>query len=82
MFRLGTRPDRKRRSSPPEASTSSFSPLSVETALGTSLMFSTRRSAVITTVSSWFFSAGFASWARAAERGQAVRARPMAKFSA
>ena len=43
MFRLGTRPDRKRTSLPPEPSTSSFSPLTVVTETGTSWMFSTLR---------------------------------------
>ena len=49
MFRLGTRPESSRTSWPLEASTSSFSPDRVETELGTSLMFSARRSAVTVT---------------------------------
>jgi hypothetical protein len=52
MFRLGTRPDRKRMSVPPEASVSSFSPLTVLIDTGTSWMFSTLRCAVTCTVSS------------------------------
>ncbi len=52
MFRLGSRAARKRMSSPPEPSTSSFSPLSVVIDTGTSLAFSTRRCAVTCRVSS------------------------------
>ena len=52
MLRLGTRPERKRTSVPPEASASSFSPLTVLMLTGTSWMFSTRRCAVTSTVSS------------------------------
>src|SRR5574344_1726233 len=51
MFRLGTRPDRKRTSVPPELSASSFSPLTVLIETGTSWMFSLLRAAVTLTVS-------------------------------
>ncbi len=52
MRRLGTRPDRKRTSSPPEARMSSFSSPSVVTDTGTSCTSSTRRWAVTITGSS------------------------------
>ena len=50
MFRLGTRPASMRTSWPLELMMSSFSPESEYTELGTSLMSSTRRSAVTVTV--------------------------------
>ena len=52
MFRLGTRAASIRMSCPPELMISSFSPLSVLMETGTSLMFSSRRSAVTVMVSS------------------------------
>src|SRR5690606_35229253 len=52
MFRLGTRPDRKRTSPAPDASTLSVSPDRVLIDTGTSWMFSTLRCAVTSTVSS------------------------------
>ena len=61
MFRLGTRPLRPRTSMPLVLMTSRISPCSAVTELGTSRMFSTRRSAVtVTTCSS---PAGAADWA-------------------
>ena len=52
MLRLGSRPDSRRTSSPPEVSTSSFSPCTAVIAIGTSWMSSVRRCAVTCTVSS------------------------------
>ena len=73
MFRLGTRPERKRTSLPPEPSTSSFSALTLEIETGTSWMFSTLRCAVTSTVSrvAASFSAVVvaASWAKAVPNG-------------
>ena len=62
MLRLGSRADRKRMSSPPERATSRPSPESVETATGTSWMFSLRRWAVTMTSPSVAFGV---SWAQA-----------------
>src|SRR2546422_3377588 len=79
MFRLGTRADSTRTSSPLEFSTSSCSPPIVNTEIGTSLMFSARRSAVTVTVcslpASAGGSAGAAPFARAAGGGGEGRAR-------
>src|SRR5690554_1615754 len=61
MFRLGTRPDRKRTSPAPEANTDSFSPDSALIEIGTSWMFSTLRWAVTSSASrvtaSWAWTA-------------------------
>ncbi len=66
MFRLGTRPDSARMSSPPELSTSSASPPIVLTEIGTVLTSSVMRSAVTVTVCSLPASAADAASAGAA----------------
>ena len=69
MFRLGTRPDSARMSSPDESSTSSASPLIVLTEIGTDLASSDTRCAVTVTLCSLptsaadAASAGAAAWA-------------------
>ncbi|WP_234409596.1 hypothetical protein [Ideonella sp. B508-1] len=78
MFRLGTRPESMRRSSPLAFRVSRASPRSVVMAIGTSSAFSSRRSAVTVMVVSLPASlalAGVASWAQTGAAGsRAARA--------